>query len=74
MVQRSFRPGFKVALHHKDLGLCKAMIETLAQGDKSLPIVEMTLIHYQRLIEEGYADEDISALYRLKRRLFDKDR
>ncbi len=73
MTQDSFDPGFKVALHHKDLGLCKAMMKTLAQGDKGLPIVEMTLIHYQRLMEEGFADEDISALYRLKRRLFEKD-
>jgi 3-hydroxyisobutyrate dehydrogenase len=73
MTQACFEPGFKVALHHKDLGLCKAMIETLAESDKSLPIVEMTLIHYQRLMDEGFADEDISALYRLKRRLFSDD-
>jgi 3-hydroxyisobutyrate dehydrogenase len=73
MTQDRFDPGFKVALHHKDLGLCKAMIETLADSDKSLPIVEMTLIHYQRLMDEGFADEDISALYRLKRRLFSDD-
>ena len=62
--------GFKVALHHKDLGLCQRMVEKLADTDKSLPIVEMTLVHYQRLMDEGYADEDISSLYRLKRRLF----
>jgi len=70
MVADRFTPGFKVALHHKDLGLCKRMIESLAEADKSLPIVEMTLIHYQRLMDEGFADEDISSLYRLKRRLF----
>ncbi len=70
MTADRFAPGFKVALHHKDLGLCKRMIESLADADKSLPIVEMTLIHYQRLMDEGFADEDISSLYRLKRRLF----
>ena len=70
MTADHFAPGFKVALHHKDLGLCKNMIESLAETDKSLPIVEMTLIHYQRLMDEGFAEEDISSLYRLKRRIF----
>ena len=31
-------------------------------------MIEMTLIHYQRLMDEGYGDEDISALFRLKKR------
>lgn len=70
MTAGKYDPGFKVALHHKDLGLCRRMIESLAETEKSLPIVEMTLIHYQRLMDEGYADEDISSLFRLKRRLF----
>ena len=70
MTQDIYEPGFKVGLHHKDLTLCKAMIDALSDSDKSLPIVEMTLIHYQRLMDQGYADEDISALYRLKKDLF----
>ena len=70
MTQDIYEPGFKVGLHHKDLILCKAMIDALSDSDKSLPIVEMTLIHYQRLMDQGYADEDISALYRLKKDLF----
>ena len=36
----------------------------------SLPLVEMTLVHYRRLIESGYGDEDGSALFRLKDALF----
>jgi 3-hydroxyisobutyrate dehydrogenase len=32
----------------------------------SLPLVEMTLDNYQRLMEAGHGEEDISALYRLK--------
>jgi 3-hydroxyisobutyrate dehydrogenase len=36
-------------------------------------MVEMTLVHYERLIEQGYGDEDISALFRLKAPLFDPD-
>jgi 3-hydroxyisobutyrate dehydrogenase len=68
MTQGKFDPGFRVALHHKDLAICKQMA---AQFDVALPLVEMTLIHYRRLMEAGFADEDISALFREKRRLFD---
>ena len=32
----------------------------------------MTLIHYRRLMQAGYSDEDISALLREKRALFQR--
>ncbi|MFV1983479.1 MAG: NAD(P)-dependent oxidoreductase [Thiohalomonadales bacterium] len=67
MLCGDYQPGFKVKLHHKDLLLCNKMIEDL--GENRLPIVEMTLIHYQRLIDQGYGDEDISALFRSKQTL-----
>jgi 3-hydroxyisobutyrate dehydrogenase len=67
MTQGKFDPGFRVALHHKDLTICKHMAE---QFDAALPIVEMTLIHYRRLMAAGFGDEDISALFREKQRLF----
>jgi 3-hydroxyisobutyrate dehydrogenase-like beta-hydroxyacid dehydrogenase len=35
-----------------------------------LPVVESTLASYEELIALGYADEDISAIYRLKTALF----
>jgi 3-hydroxyisobutyrate dehydrogenase len=69
MVDDSFDPGFRVALHHKDLAICKQMAQ---QFDVALPLVEMTLIHYRRLMEAGFGDEDISALFREKRMLFDR--
>lgn len=68
MVEDRFDPGFRVALHHKDLAICKQMAQ---QFDVALPLVEMTLIHYRRLMEAGFGDEDISALFREKRMLFD---
>jgi len=68
MTQARFDPGFRVALHHKDLAICKQMAE---QFDTALPVVEMTLVHYRRLMEAGFGDEDISALYREKQKLFD---
>ena len=68
MTRGTFEPGFRVALHHKDLAICKQMA---AQFDVALPVVEMTLIHYRRLMAAGHGDEDISALFREKRGLFD---
>lgn len=69
MLEGSFEPGFKLALHHKDLVICKAMAD---EFDVQLPIIEMTLIHYKRLIEAGHGEEDISALFRHKQRLFEE--
>jgi 3-hydroxyisobutyrate dehydrogenase and related beta-hydroxyacid dehydrogenases len=69
MVQGCFEPGFKIALHQKDLGICRQMAGELGV---QLPVIEMTMVHYQRLLDEGRGDEDISALYRLKKRLFEK--
>ena len=70
MTRGIFEPGFRLALHHKDLKICQAM---LAAERVQLPMVEMTLVHYERLMAAGYGDEDISALYRIKRPLFGED-
>ncbi|MEE8528325.1 MAG: NAD(P)-dependent oxidoreductase, partial [Gammaproteobacteria bacterium] len=70
MVRGDYPLGFKVILHEKDLGICHDMAE---RHSVQLPVVEMTLIHYRRLADEGHGDEDISALYRLKSRLFGID-
>jgi len=70
MIQGDFNPGFKINLHKKDLDLCREMVEAVSETDMRLPIVEMTRLHYERLQEAGYGEEDISALYRLKRELF----
>ena len=67
MCSGRFDPGFRVALHHKDLKICQTM---LAADEVQLPMVEMTLVDYERLMADGHGDEDISALYRVKRPLF----
>lgn len=67
MLAGVFDPGFKLSLHHKDLTICRAM--AMETTGISLPLVEMTLVHYGKLMEEGHGDEDISALFRLKQRL-----
>lgn len=63
MLRGSFEPGFKLSLHYKDLEICKAMGE---KAGKHWPMVEMTMLHYRKLMQQGYGDEDISALFRLK--------
>lgn len=68
MERMNFPLGFKVSLHEKDLKICKTMAESF---EVQLPVVEMTLIHYRRLIEQGHGDEDVSSLFRLKQAMFD---
>ncbi len=63
--------GFKVALHAKDLEICRAIAD---RHDVRLPVVEMTLLHYERLLaRDPDAEEDISSLFRLKREMFTAD-
>lgn len=59
--------GFKLSLHHKDLEICLRMAQA---NDGSLPLTAQTRDEYVRLMEAGYGEEDISALFRLKRFLF----
>jgi 3-hydroxyisobutyrate dehydrogenase len=67
MVRGSYPPGFRVRLHEKDLRICHDMA---ARHGVQLPVVEMTLLHYRRLIEQGHGDEDISTIFRLKDAMF----
>jgi 3-hydroxyisobutyrate dehydrogenase len=69
MVRNAYPPGFRVRLHQKDLNICHDMA---ARHGVQLPVIEMTLHHYRRLIELGFGDEDISTLFRLKDELFSK--
>ena len=64
MTRGIFTPGFRIALHHKDLQICQAMAAELGMA---LRLTGMAADHYRQLMTEGHGDEDISALYRLKR-------
>ncbi|HEY0974590.1 MAG TPA: NAD(P)-dependent oxidoreductase [Solimonas sp.] len=66
-IGREFPPGLKIDLHHKDLTICQQLV---AQIGGQLPTVDTTLAQYQTLMAQGYGEEDISALYRLNRKLF----
>jgi 3-hydroxyisobutyrate dehydrogenase len=67
MARNDFPAGFRVRLHAKDLRICREMA---AKHGALLPVVESTLQQYGKLIVEGFGDEDISAIYRLKSALF----
>jgi 3-hydroxyisobutyrate dehydrogenase len=64
MTRGVFSPGFKLALHHKDLKICQEMAKL---SGISIPLADKAMSDYRELMEQGYGDEDISALYRLKK-------
>lgn len=68
MLEGRFEPGFKLALHHKDLEICRTMAQQ--QGVRS-PLLEMILADYDILLTEGHGEEDISTLFRLKHRMYE---
>jgi len=70
MVRGAYPAGFRVRLHQKDLKICRDMA---ARFGVALPVVERMLEEYAELIARGHADEDISATFRLKAELFDRD-
>ncbi len=67
MAHNNYPAGFRVRLHAKDLRICRDMA---AKHGAHLPVVESTLAQYAQLIVQGFGDEDISAIYRLKSALF----
>ena len=69
MANNKFPAGFRVRLHDKDLKICRDMA---AKRGAVLPVVESTLSEYAKLMDGGFADEDISSIYRLKSALFPK--
>ncbi len=69
MVKDEFNVGFKLQLLHKDLHICQ---EAMADMDARMPLVDDSIADYGELMDRGHGDEDISALIRLRRELFDK--
>ena len=69
MARGTYPAGFRVRLHAKDLGICHDMA---ARFGVELPVVERMRREYAELEARGYADEDISATFRLKEELFER--
>ncbi len=64
MLRDEFKVGFKLGLLHKDLKIVRELAQA-AGTDRS--VIEKSLADYAVLMAQGHADEDISALIRLKR-------
>ncbi len=64
MMASNFTPGFKSALLHKDLLIVKQMA---ADAGIRATVIEQSLADYAELMQQGFGDEDTSALIRLKR-------
>ena len=64
MTQNNFTPGFKLKLHLKDLDICQTMAKKTGFNSA---ILKQTIHDYEQLVLKGFGDEDISALYRLKK-------
>lgn len=65
MTQGIFQPGFKLALHRKDLLICRDMAHQIGMA---CSLTEATINDYATLMQQNFGHEDISALYRLKRK------
>jgi 2-hydroxy-3-oxopropionate reductase len=60
MLDLDFKPGFKVALHHKDM---RIVMETARQLGLSLPAAELVTQHLNTLMAHGASELDSSAIY-----------
>ena len=65
MLRGEFSVGFKLALLLKDLRIVRELA-LAARTDRS--VIEKSIADYAALVDDGFGDEDISALIRLKRR------
>ncbi|KJV28450.1 oxidoreductase [Luteibacter yeojuensis] len=65
MLRNEFSVGFKLALLHKDLGIVRGIA---ADAGTDRTIIEQSLADFAQLMSEGYGDDDISGLIRLKRK------
>ena len=64
MLRNEFSVGFKLGLLHKDLLIVQGLARN-AGTDRT--IIDRSIADYAELMRQGHADDDISALIRLKR-------
>ena len=62
MLQGSYPLGFKLSLHHKDLGIA---LEAALKVELDMPITALVEQLESDLIVRGFGDDDVSALHRL---------
>jgi 3-hydroxyisobutyrate dehydrogenase-like beta-hydroxyacid dehydrogenase len=62
MAKRQYVPGGKIKSQLKDLKLARRMAE---KAGVKLPHLESTIQFYKKLVAQGHADMDHSALHKL---------
>jgi len=70
MIARDFRPGFRIDLHHKDMGIVQAAAR---QADVSLPMAGLTAQLIAAARAMGHGSLDHSALLKVVETLSGKD-
>ena len=61
MLEASYPLGFKLSLHHKDLGIA---LEAASSVELDMPITALVEQLESELIQRGFGDDDVSALHR----------
>ena len=61
MLTASYPLGFRMSLHHKDLGIA---LDAAGDVNLDLPVTQLVANLANDLMERGHGDEDISALHR----------
>ena len=61
ILQGNYPLGFKLSLHHKDLGIA---LEEASSVELDMPITELVAQLEAVLIQRGYGDDDVAALHR----------
>ena len=61
MLEGHYPLGFKLALHHKDLGIA---LEAAEAAHIDLPVSSLVQRMEQQLMDAGYSDDDVAALHR----------
>ena len=64
MLKQEFAPSFPARLALKDATL---VLEAAHEAGGELPLVDAVRERFERLVEEGYGDEDMAAVYRVER-------
>jgi 3-hydroxyisobutyrate dehydrogenase/2-hydroxy-3-oxopropionate reductase len=62
MLMAHYPLGFRMALHHKDLGIA---LDAAGDVNLDLPVTQLVANLENDLLEQGYGNEDVSALHRL---------
>ena len=61
MLMAEYPLGFRMALHHKDLGIA---LDAADDVNLDLPVTQLVANLENTLMERGHSDEDVSALHR----------